>query len=270
MTAVAQPQESAIAVLRNRKFLSLWIAQVVTQVGGNMVLFGLTVEVFAITGKSTSVSLLILSFLVPAVIFGAIAGVYVDRLDRRMILVVANAARGGLFLLLLIVPQEIWVICLITAFISTLSTFFGPAEIAMIPVVVPRRQLLPANSLHIVTLQASFFLGFALLGPLVLKISSQQVLLVLVAASYFLGALLCWTLQPQPAHRPRQPTRRPGRGRRSGQDDLRPARRWCPLHPQQPHRVLAADLPGPDRVPDWGPGRARSGLRHAGARPGGD
>ena len=200
MTAVAQPQESAIAVLRNRKFLSLWIAQVVTQVGGNMVLFGLTVEVFAITGKSTSVSLLILSFLVPAVIFGAIAGVYVDRLDRRMILVVANAARGGLFLLLLIVPQEIWVICLITAFISTLSTFFGPAEIAMIPVVVPRRQLLPANSLHIVTLQASFFLGFALLGPLVLKISSQQVLLVLVAASYFLGALLCWTL---PSHNPR-------------------------------------------------------------------
>ena len=200
MTAIAQPEESALAVLRNRKFLSLWIAQVVTQVGGNMVLFGLTVEVFALTGKSTSVSLLILSFLVPAVIFGAIAGVYVDRLDRRLILVVANAARGALFLLLLVVPQEIWIICLITAVISTLSTFFGPAEIAMIPVVVPRRQLLPATSLNIVTLQASFFLGFALLGPLVVKISSQQVLLVLVAASYFVGALLCWTL---PSHNPR-------------------------------------------------------------------
>jgi MFS family permease len=194
------PEGSAIAVLRNRKFLSLWIAQVVTQVGGNMVLFGLTIEVFALTGKSTSVSLLILSFLVPAVIFGAIAGVYVDRLDRRLILVTTNIARGALFLLLLVVPQEIWIICLITALISTLSTFFGPAEIAMIPVVVPRKQLLPANSLHIVTLQAAFFLGFALLGPLVVKISNQQVLLVLVAASYFVGALLCWTL---PAYNPR-------------------------------------------------------------------
>ncbi len=197
---VAQVEESPIAVLRNRKFLSLWIAQVVTQVGGNMVLFGLTIEVFALTGKSTSVSLLILSFLVPAVIFGAIAGVYVDRLDRRLILVTTNVARGGLFLLLLVVPQEIWIICLITAVISTLTTFFGPAEIAMIPVVVPRRQLLPANSLHIVTLQASFFLGFALLGPLVVKIFGQQVLLVLVAASYFLGAALCATL---PKHNPR-------------------------------------------------------------------
>jgi MFS family permease len=198
--APAPAQESALSVLRNRKFLSLWIAQVVTQVGGNMVLFGLTVEVFGLTGKSTSVSLLILSFLVPAVIFGAIAGVYVDRLDRRLILVTTNIARGALFLLLLVVPQELLFICLITAAISTLSTFFGPAEIAMIPVVVPRKQLLPANSLHIVTLQAAFFIGFALLGPLVVKVTNQQVLLVLVAASYFLGALLCWTL---PSHNPR-------------------------------------------------------------------
>ena len=96
MTAAAPAGKNRpIAVLRNRKFLSLWIAQVVTQVGGNMVLFGLTIEVFALTGKSTSVSLLILSFLVPAVIFGAIAGVYVDRLDRRLILVVTNVGRGA-------------------------------------------------------------------------------------------------------------------------------------------------------------------------------
>lgn len=217
MTAAQLADDSAIAVLRNRKFLSLWIAQVVTQVGGNMVLFGLTVEVFAITGKSTSVSLLILSFLVPAVIFGAIAGVYVDRLDRRLILVTTNIARGALFLVLLFVPNELAIICIITALISTLSTFFGPAEIAMIPVVVPRRQLLPANSLHIVTLQASFFLGFALLGPLVVKISNQQVLLVLVAASYFVGALLCWTLPShKPAHAPAHPADGVGVGEATG------------------------------------------------------
>ena len=144
--------------------------------------------------------MLILSFLVPAVIFGAIAGVYVDRLDRRLILVVANAARALLFLLLLVVPQDVLIICAITAVVSTLSTFFGPAEIAMIPVVVPRKQLLPANSVFVITLQASFFVGFALLGPLVVKISNQQVLLVVVAASYFVGAALCRML---PSYNPR-------------------------------------------------------------------
>jgi MFS family permease len=200
MSAAVQAQEPAAAVLRNRRFLSLWIAQVVTQVGGNMVLFGLTVEVFALTRQSTSVSLIILSFLVPTVIFGAIAGVYVDRLDRRLILVTTNVARGLLFLLLLVVPQQVLIICLITALISTISTFFAPAEIAMIPVLVSRKQLLPANSLHVITLQAAFFLGFALLGPLVIKISNQQVLLVMVAASYLIGAVLCWTL---PSYNPR-------------------------------------------------------------------
>ena len=47
MTARPAPTESPLAVLRNRSFLALWLAQVVTQVGGNMVLYGLTVEVFS-------------------------------------------------------------------------------------------------------------------------------------------------------------------------------------------------------------------------------
>ena len=199
MTA-EQVQATPLHVLRNRRFLALWIAQVVTQVGSNMVLFGLTVEVFALTGRATSVSLLILSFLVPAVIFGAIAGVVVDLLDRRLILVTTNALRAVAFVVLLLVGNDLVLIYLMTIVISTLTTFFGPAEAAMIPVVVSRRQLLPANSLHILTFQASFFVGFAVLGPLVINLAGHQVLLTAVAASYLVGALLCWTL---PSHNPR-------------------------------------------------------------------
>lgn len=202
MSAVAEaPPPTALHVLRNKRFLALWTAQVLTQVGGNMVLFGLTVQVFTLSGfRSTAVSFLILSFLVPAVIFGAIAGVYVDRHDRRLILVMANALRAVAFAAILLVQNDIWLIYLLTIVVSTLTTFFGPAEAAMIPVVVPRRQLLPANSLHVLTLQASFFLGFALLGPLVVNLAGQAPLLVVISALYFLGAVLCWTL---PAHNPR-------------------------------------------------------------------
>jgi MFS family permease len=196
----AQEQVSPLDVLRNRRFLALWIAQVVTQVGSNMVLFGLTVEVFALTGRATSVSLLILSFLVPAVIFGAIAGVYVDLLDRRVILVTTNALRAVAFVVLLLVGHDLALIYLMTIVISTLTTFFGPAEAAMIPVIVQRRQLLAANSLHVFTLQASFFVGFALLGPLVVNLAGYQVLLISVAISYLIGAALCWTL---PSYNPR-------------------------------------------------------------------
>src|SRR3990172_5772192 len=126
-------------VLRNRRFLALWLAQVASQIGGNMVLFGLTVLVSARTNSNSAVSLLILSFLVPAVVFSALAGVYVDRL-----------------------------------------------------------QLLAANSLFTLTLQASFAIGFALLGPLVVGVTSVNTLIILVAGLYFGAAVLCFILPPAP------------------------------------------------------------------------
>ena len=158
--------EQAKQVLRNPKFLALFGSQIFTQVGGNMVLFGLTVTVFGLTDSNTSVSVLLLTFLVPAVVFGAIAGVFVDMFDRRQILIWTNFARGALYLLLVFFPDQLLVIYVVTALVATLTTFFGPAEAAMIPLVVKREQLMTANSLFILMLQASFVLGFAVLGPL--------------------------------------------------------------------------------------------------------
>ncbi len=88
----AEESESALAVLRNRSFLALWLAQAVTQIGGNMVIYGLTVIVFSATQSNAAVSLLLLTFLVPAVLFSAVAGVFVDRADRRWVLIVTQPA----------------------------------------------------------------------------------------------------------------------------------------------------------------------------------
>ena len=101
MTAAATVPEPAedeggpLAVFQNGGFLRLWLSQAATQIGGNMVLFGLTVIVFNSTNSNTAVSLLILTFLVPAVLFSAVAGVYVDRIDRRLILIATNILRGA-------------------------------------------------------------------------------------------------------------------------------------------------------------------------------
>ena len=193
-------EETPLRVLRNRTFLALWLAQVATQVGANMVLYGLTVQVFSLTRSSTSVSLLILSFLVPAVIFGAVAGVYVDRLDRRLLLVTTNLARAAVFLFLIFAENDVGLILLGTIWISSLSTFFAPAEAAMIPVIVDRRQLLAANSMYVFTLQAAFFVGFALIGPLVLNLAGQTAMLTIVAGLFVVAAGLCWLL---PRYHPR-------------------------------------------------------------------
>jgi MFS family permease len=191
--------DQAKQVLRNPKFLALFGSQIFTQVGGNMVLFGLTITVFGLTNSNTSVSILLLTFLVPAVIFGAIAGVFVDMFDRRKILIWTNFARGAMFLLLVFFTDQLAIIYVVTALVATLTTFFAPAEAAMIPLVVKRQQLMTANSLFILALQGSFVLGFAVLGPLAQTVVGTQTLILVVAAAYGIAGLLCWILPPAPA-----------------------------------------------------------------------
>jgi MFS family permease len=191
----AEPDsEGVLAVLANRRFLALWLAQVATQVGANMVLYGLTILISERTNSSSAVSLLILTFLVPAVVFSAVAGVYVDRLDRRMILVVTNVLRAVAFLLMIVVDQSLVLVYLLNIFVSTLTTFFAPAEAAVIPALVERRQLLAANGLFVFTLQAAFAVGFALLGPLVVSLTGVSQLLIFVSILYFIAAALCIAL----------------------------------------------------------------------------
>src|SRR4051794_13418147 len=114
----------ASAVLRNRPFLLLWLAQAATQIGGNMVLFGLTLIVVEATGSSTAVGALILTFLVPAVLLSAVAGVYVDRLDRRLILVVTNISRGVAIALIFFAGDNFLAILLLNVVVSTITVFF--------------------------------------------------------------------------------------------------------------------------------------------------
>jgi len=197
-TTDLEPSEGGpLAVFRNSGFLRLWLSQAATQIGGNMVLFGLTVIVSS-TSSKTAVSLLILSFLVPAVLFSAVAGVYVDRVDRRLILIATNLLRGGAFIALYLVGTNLLAILLLNILVSTITVFFAPAELAMIPVLVPRRQLLAANGIFTLTLNAAFALGFALLGPLVVKVAGPTAVIVVVAGLYVLAALVCVTLPSSP------------------------------------------------------------------------
>jgi len=192
-----QSGEGALAVFRNPPFLRLWLSQAATQIGGNMVLFGLTVIVSE-NNPNTAVSLLILSFLVPAVLFSAVAGVYVDRVDRRLVLIATNVLRGIASIGLVLAGDYLLLLLLLNLFISTVTVFFAPAEAAMIPQVVPRRQLLSANGVFTLTLNAAFALGFALLGPLVINIAGPQAVILIVAGLYFLAAVFCFTLPPSP------------------------------------------------------------------------
>jgi MFS family permease len=188
-----------MAVLNNRPFLLLWLAQLSTQVGGNMVIYGLTIIITASYASSSAVSALLLSFLLPAIIFSAMAGVFVDRVDKRHMLIVTNIMRGFAFMAIVLVGNNLLMLYLLMVLVSTVTTFFGPAEASMIPSLVPKAQLLAANGLFTLTMNVAFALGFALLGPFVVALASAEALIVIVAALYFVAAAFCWTLPPESA-----------------------------------------------------------------------
>jgi MFS family permease len=198
-TPGVQPEDtSALAVLHNRPFLLLWLAQLSTQVGGNMVIYGLTIIITASYASSSAVGALLLSFLLPAIVFSALAGVVVDRVDRRHLLVVTNIMRGFAFMAIVFVGNNLLMLYLLMVFVSTVTTFFGPAEASMIPSLVPKKQLLAANGLFTLTMNVAFALGFALFGPFVVAIASAELLIVIVAVLYFVAAVFCFTLPSSP------------------------------------------------------------------------
>jgi MFS family permease len=197
-TPKAPNDTGGLAVLNNRPFLLLWLAQLSTQVGGNMVIYGLTIIIFAASGSNSAVSVLLLSFLLPAILFSALAGVFVDRVDKRHLLVVTNILRGFAFLAIFVMGNNLLMLYLLMVLVSTVTTFFGPAEASMIPFLVVRKQLLAANGFFTLTSNIAFVLGFALFGPLVVAVASAQLLIVIVAALYFVAAVFCWTLPSSP------------------------------------------------------------------------
>jgi MFS family permease len=197
--ATPETGSSAAAVLRNRPFLLLWLSQLSTQIGVNMVLYGLTVIVLSASNLTSAVSGLFLTFLVPSVLLSALAGVYVDRIDRRTVLVVSNALRAAILVGIFAAGNDVGLLLLLNTVFSVVTVFFAPAEAAMIPVLVPREQLLAANGIFTLTLNGAFALGYALLAPLVVTIGGgPQPLIIMVAGLFALAAVFCLTLPSDP------------------------------------------------------------------------
>lgn len=171
-------------VLKNPNFLALWGGQVFCQLADKVYLvlmIALINSQFQASDQSISgwVSALMMAFTIPAVLFGSVAGVFVDRWSKKVVLVATNAWRG---ILVLAIPLLLWlthdwkpvgvlpvgflIILGVTFLVSTLTQFFAPAEQAAIPLVVEEQHLLSANSLYTTTMMASVIVGFAVGEPL--------------------------------------------------------------------------------------------------------
>jgi MFS family permease len=171
-------------VFSNRRFLTLWSGQVFSQLADKIYLvlmIALITKLFQTPDQPISrwVSPIMIAFTIPAVLFGSLAGVYVDRWSKKAVMVVSNLFRGFLVLtlplllwasgdktLLMGMPLGFVLMLLVTFLVSTLTQFFAPAEQSVIPLIVKREHLLAANSLYTTTMMALLIVGFAVGEPL--------------------------------------------------------------------------------------------------------
>jgi DHA3 family macrolide efflux protein-like MFS transporter len=186
------------SILRDPTFARLWFVQAATQIGGNMALYALTVLVFQTTRSNTAVGALVASFVLPQIVLSPFAGVVVDRLDLRWALVGPNIARSVMTAGLALTGANIPVLLALNLGISLTSVALTPAEGSMIPRVVPRAQLQTAMGIFNLTLQASFALGFAFLGPLLVTVAGPSATLAVVTALYVAATVACIGLPSAP------------------------------------------------------------------------
>lgn len=183
-----------IWIFEDKYFLRLWIAQIFSQFSDKFLMAALMIAVSNITSTNISVSSLMVAFALPSVIIAPFVGVFLDKMDRKIILITINILRSLLSTALVFFLNNLFAIYLYSFLIASLIVIFAPAEFAMIPKTASTKNLPAANSLFNVTWVMSFILGFAAISPVVLFFGIK--IAVLFAAISYLVASLVSSILP--------------------------------------------------------------------------
>ena len=129
----------------------------------------LLIVVTRLTGSTAALAAMAIALAVPAIVVGPIAGVFVDRWDRRRVMLASDLIRAGLVLGFVFVAStdRLWLMYLIAIAHATVGTFFTPSRMALIPRIVPREGLMAANSLNQLTRVLASVFGSAVAGIIV-------------------------------------------------------------------------------------------------------
>ena len=157
-------------VLKDRNFLLLWFGQVISNFGDRLNQMALVALVYQSNPHSEIALAKLISFtIIPVFLIGPIAGAWVDRLDRRNVMIISDILRGSLVLVipLFIFLRQIIPIYLVIFLMFSISRFFIPSKMAIIPDIVTKDKLLVANTLQNTTHMIGNVVGLVVAGIIV-------------------------------------------------------------------------------------------------------
>jgi MFS family permease len=158
------------AIFRKRDFSLMWLAQLISTIGESLTDLAAAIIIFRITESAFAVGLVLMVTAIPTLVFGLFAGVFVDRFNKKTILLLANLLRGfivlGIPLAYVTLSEDAFVVALYAlVFISaSVRQFFDPAWEAVLPEIATEEELTQANSFLAVSSFGSTAVGFAAAG----------------------------------------------------------------------------------------------------------
>ncbi|MBC2723602.1 MAG: MFS transporter [Desulfosporosinus sp.] len=171
-----------------KKFLLLWSGQLISGIGSGLTSFGLGVYVFEQTGKASAMALVILLAFLPSLLLSPVAGVFADRYDRRLLIVLGDSlsAVGLVFILICMLRGEVqfWQICVGVTISSVFASLLEPAYKATVTDLLTEEQYTKASGLVQVAGSAKYLISPIIAGFL-LTVWDIKLLLVIDIFTFF-------------------------------------------------------------------------------------
>lgn len=183
-------------------FTIVWVGQIVSLLGTSMTGFALTIWVYEITGSATALALVGFFFLTPMLVFSPIAGVIVDRQDRKIMMMLSDLASGvttiAILILYLLGLLQIWHLYISVAIQGLFQTFQWPAYSAAISVMIPKEQYGRANGMLSLAETGSNIFAPLLAGALIGVIGLAGILTIDIITFVFAITTLLIIYIPKP------------------------------------------------------------------------
>ena len=189
-----------LRVLRQRDYSLLWFGGFISQLGDFVLFVGLPYEIYRLTGSTLAMAGMSLAFLVPNILLGSVAGVYVDRWDRRRLMITVNLLQAvGILPLLFVGQLGLWVIYAVLVVESCVSQLFNPARVALVPSLLSggKEELLTANALTGVGQHLARLIGPAA-GGVIVAVGGLGAVALIDSASFVVSAGMIGLIRARP------------------------------------------------------------------------
>ncbi|MFD0558495.1 putative MFS family arabinose efflux permease [Stackebrandtia endophytica] len=184
------------SLMRQRDFALLWWGGLITFLGNWILRVGLPITVLDLTGSTAALAATTAASFLPSLVLGPMVGVFVDRWDRKRVMVIANLAQAAVLSPMLLVDSadKVWILVAVAFASAGISPFTRTAENALLPRLVEQRHLAVANSLNALNNNLARFIG-PLIGGTIAVVGGIVGVAAINAATYLISAGLVFLVR---------------------------------------------------------------------------